>query len=141
MSMKWHQKYAVELVITHRVINNGVNESLNLMGMLPSTLLLDKRTIQLFSTTFLSTFKVLLEKKADWKLPIFRFFYLLHASTARLAWVFFEVRAGSELEKDQNIIVPGSGYQKSGPDRAGPLKTRCPRAKFWSGPDWVSAHL
>ena len=55
-------KYAVELVITCRVINNGVNESLNLVGMLPSTLLLDKRTIQLFSTTFLSTFKVLFEK-------------------------------------------------------------------------------
>ena len=63
MSMKLHQKYAVELVITCRVINNGVNESLNLVGMLPSTLLLDKRTIQLFSTTFLSTFKVLFEKK------------------------------------------------------------------------------
>ena len=53
---------AIELVITCRVINNGVNESLNLVGMLPSTLLLDKRTIQLFSTTFLSTFKVLFEK-------------------------------------------------------------------------------
>ena len=77
--------------------------------MLPSTLLLDKRTIQLFSTTFLSTFKVLFEKswlttsKSCYMLLLLCR-YILHSSiTACQAGVFSEQNTWTQKRSKHQV--------------------------------------